>query len=111
MNPEPPAQRSGERPRANSIGRRLRDWLTPPQPEVGLGAPRPLLAGVALDVFHIDGSTRQLLDPGCCHYAYQVLRERGFDNRLIQLRDADLQCWPDHALLAPGALATARWLT
>lgn len=99
------------RTRSDSLIRRLRAWLTPAGTLPALGGMPRLRPEVALSLFHIDTSTRQLLDPACRRYAYQVLRERGFPNRLLSLDGTQL-----HWLASPGALllspmASARWLS
>lgn len=90
--------------------RRLRAWLTPAGTLPALGGLPRLRPEVALSLFHIDTSTRQLLDPACCRYAYQVLRERGFPNRLLCLDGEQLHWLPNPGALLLTPMASARWL-
>lgn len=105
-----PDAQSQTRARSDSLTRRLRDWLTPARSRHGTDPATQLLPGTQLDVFRIDASTRQLLDPACCRYAFQVLRERGFPNRELSVDAADLQLLPDGSGLTLSALASIRWL-
>ena len=94
----------------DSLVRRLRDWLTPPNSLRALGRIAEILPGARLDVFQIDSSTRQLLDPVCRRYAFQVLRERGFPNRELSLGPGDMQVLVEQRALVLNPLATMRWL-
>ncbi|MCB1605689.1 MAG: hypothetical protein KDI71_01755 [Xanthomonadales bacterium] len=102
---------STARGRSDSLIRRLRDWLTPAGAFAAIGQLARLHPEVALSVFQIDASTRQLLDPSCRRYAYQVLRERGFPNRAIRIDGNQLQWLPRLAALLLDPLSSARWLS
>ncbi len=98
------------RQRSDSLARRLRDWLTPSHALAALGPLTAVQAGAQLDVFRIDSSTRQLLDPACCGYAFQVLRERDFPNRELSLAATDFCLLTTQSALLLSPLASARWL-